>query len=210
VTSQQLSLSVKRSEFAFVAILAAVAAIAYGSVLGETHCSVRTQLRPFAIAKGYAGLLRDRLFIVPAVTVSLIMGGLFSIFSATPRILMEAMHFTPIEVGVFFAGTVLIVFAAGMLARQLASQLGLDRSICLGLLATVAGGVAILTTSIIWPTFLPFLCSVCVFLLGNRKPARHGTSALSIRKTGRCSLSVARLLANDGGGIWSPPRREYF
>ena len=155
-----------RSEFVFVAILAAGAAIAYGSILGETHYSVRTQLHPFAIAKGYAGLLRDRLFIVPAATVSLIMGGLFSVFSATPRILMEAMHFTPIELGLFFAGTVLIVFAAGMLARQLASQLGLDRSICLGLLATVAGGVAILTTSIIWPSFLPFLCSMCVFLLG--------------------------------------------
>jgi DHA1 family bicyclomycin/chloramphenicol resistance-like MFS transporter len=66
----------------------------------------------------------------------------------------------------FFAGTVMIVFAAGMLARQLASRLGLDRSICLGLLAASAGGVAMVTTSILWPSFLPFLCSACVFLLG--------------------------------------------
>ena len=155
-----------RSEFVFVAILAAVAAIAYYSILGETHHSNRTPLQPFAIARGYAELLRDRMFIVPAATVSLIMGGLFSMFSATPRILMEALHFTPIELGLFFAGTVMIVFAAGLLARQLASRLGLDRSICLGLLAAAAGGIAMLTTSIIWPSFLPFLCSVCVFLLG--------------------------------------------
>lgn len=155
-----------RSEFVFVAVLAAAAAVAYGSILGETHHANRTPLHLFAIAQGYARLLRDRLFIVPAATVSLIMGGLFSMFSATPRILMEAMHFTPIELGLFFAGTVMIVFAAGMLARQLASRLGLERSICLGLLAASAGGAAMVTTSMLWPSFLPFLCSVCVFLLG--------------------------------------------
>ena len=155
-----------RSEFIFVAIFAAVGAIAYGSILGETHRSIRAPLHPLAIAKAYGDLLRDRRFVVPAATVSLIMGGLFSMFAASPRILIEAMHFTPIELGFFFAGTVLVVFAAGMLATQLASRLGLDRSIRLGLFAATAGGIAILTISIIKPTFLPFLGSVCVFLLG--------------------------------------------
>ena len=73
-----------------------------------------TPLDPLAIAKNYLGLIADRRFVVPAATVSLIMGGLFSIFSAAPRILIEAMHFTPIQLGLFFAGTVLIVFAAGI------------------------------------------------------------------------------------------------
>ena len=155
-----------RSEFVFVAIFAAVGAMAYNSILGETHHSIRTPLHPFAIAKGYGDLLRDRRFVVPTATVGLIMGGLFSLFSATPRILIEAMHFTPIELGLFFAGTVLIVFAAGMLATQLASRLGLDRSIRLGLFATAVGSIAVLTISIVKPTFLPFLGSVCVFLLG--------------------------------------------
>ena len=155
-----------RSEFVFVAIFAAVGAMAYSSILGETHHSIRTPLHPFAIAKGYGDLLRDRRFVVPTATVGLIMGGLFSLFSATPRILIEAMHFTPIELGLFFAGTVLIVFAAGMLATQLASRLGLDRSIRLGLFATAVGSIAVLTISIVKPTFLPLLGSVCVFLLG--------------------------------------------
>ena len=155
-----------RSEFVFVAIFAAVGAMAYCSILGETHHSIRTPLHPFAIAKGYGDLLRDRRFVVPTATVGLIMGGLFSLFSATPRILIEAMHFTPIELGLFFAGTVLIVFAAGMLATQLASRLGLDRSIRLGLFAAAVGSIAVLTISIVKPTFLPLLGSVCVFLLG--------------------------------------------
>ena len=53
-----------------------------------------------------------------------------------------------------------------MLATWLASRWGLDRSIRLALWATIAGSIAVLTISIISPTFLPFLASMCVFLLG--------------------------------------------
>src|SRR6185312_16146313 len=116
-----------RSEFALVAVFAGLGALAYGAVLGETHHATRTPLDPLAIARNYIGLIADRRFVVPAATVSLIMGGLFSVFSAAPRVLIEAMHFTPIQLGLFFAGTVLIVFAAGMLATKLAPRYGLDR-----------------------------------------------------------------------------------
>lgn len=155
-----------RSEFVFVGLFAAIGAIAYGAVLGETHNSTRTPLNPLAIARNYLGLIADRRFLVPAATVSLIMGGLFAIFSAAPRILIEGMHFTPIQLGLFFAGTVMIVFAAGMLATKLAPRFGLDRSIRGGLVAAATGSIAILLVSLFHPTFLPFLGAMCVFLLG--------------------------------------------
>src|ERR1700686_4770764 len=155
-----------RSEFAFVGLFAALGAIAYGLVLGETHRSTRIPLDPLAIARTYFALSTDRRFLIPAATVSLIMGGLFAMFSAAPRILIEGLHFTPIELGLFFAGTVLIVFAAGMLATRLGPRFGLDRSIRGGLVAAAAGGIAILAVSIFDPGFLPFLGSMCVFLLG--------------------------------------------
>src|SRR6202048_1955122 len=155
-----------RSEFVFVGAFAAAAAIAYSAVLGETHRSPRIPLDPLAIAKNYIGLIVDRRFLVPAATVSLIMGGLFAMFSAAPRVLIEGLHFTPIQLGLFFAGTVMIVFAAGMLATKLAPRFGLDRSIRVGLVAAATGSIAILLVSIFNPTFLPFLASMCVFLLG--------------------------------------------
>jgi MFS transporter, DHA1 family, multidrug resistance protein len=155
-----------RSEFAFVGLFAAVAAVAYAAVLGETHHSTRIPLNPLAIAKTYFGLSADRRFLIPAATVSLIMGGLFAMFSAAPRVLIEGLHFTPIQLGLFFAGTVLIVFAAGMLATKLATHFGLDRSIQGGLLLAAAGSIAILLVSIVSPTFLSFLGGMCVFLLG--------------------------------------------
>src|SRR6201747_331982 len=45
-----------RSEFAFIGLFGAVAAVAYASVLGETHNSTRIPLNPLAIAKNYIGL----------------------------------------------------------------------------------------------------------------------------------------------------------
>lgn len=155
-----------RSEFVLVAAFAALGAAAYAAVFGETHRATRTPLDPLAIAKTYLGLIADRRFVVPAATVSLIMGSLFSIFSAAPRILIEAMHFTPIQLGLFFAGTVLIVFAAGMLATRLAPRYGLDRSIRGGLLAAVTGGIAMLLVSLYSPNFLSYLGATAVFLLG--------------------------------------------
>jgi DHA1 family bicyclomycin/chloramphenicol resistance-like MFS transporter len=155
-----------RSEFVFVGAFAAIGAAAYGAVLGETHRSTRIPLNPAAIARTYLGLATDRRFLIPAATVGLIMGGLFAMFSAAPRVLIEALHFTPIQLGLFFAGTVMIVFAAGMLATKLAPRLGLDRSVRAGLAAAAAGSVALLAVSIFNPTFLPFLGAMCVFLLG--------------------------------------------
>src|ERR1700710_469597 len=128
-----------RSEFVFVGVFAAIAAAAYGAVLGETHNSTRIPLNPLAIAKTYFGLSADRRFLIPAATVALIMGGLFSMFSAAPRVLIEGLGFTPIQLGLFFAGTVLIVFGAGMLAPKLAPRFGLDRSVQGGLLLAAPG-----------------------------------------------------------------------
>jgi DHA1 family bicyclomycin/chloramphenicol resistance-like MFS transporter len=155
-----------RSEFAFVGIFAAVAAVAYGMVLGETHRMMRIPLNPGAIASTYLGLAADRRFLIPAATVGLIMGGLFSMFSAAPRILIEGLHLTPIGLGWFFAGTVLFVFGAGLLATPLASRFGLDRAVQFGLLLAAAGGIAILLVSFFDPSFLPFLGAMSVFVVG--------------------------------------------
>jgi DHA1 family bicyclomycin/chloramphenicol resistance-like MFS transporter len=155
-----------RSEFAFVGLFAVIGGVAFGAVLGETHRSTRIPLNLLAIARNYLGLVLDRRFLIPAVTVSLIMGGLFSLFSAAPRVLIEGLRFTPIQLGFFFAGTVMVVFAAGMLATKLAPRFGLDRSIQAGLLMAAAGGIAVLLVPIFNPGFLPILGGVSVFLLG--------------------------------------------
>ncbi|MCX7319726.1 MAG: multidrug effflux MFS transporter [Hyphomicrobiales bacterium] len=155
-----------RSEFVFVGIFALLSAVAYGFVLGETHRATRTPLNPRAIATTYRRLVADRHFLIPAASVSLVMGGLFALFSAAPRILIEGYGFTPIALGLFFAGTVMIVFASGMLAARLGPRLGLDRAIGIGLVIALIGGVAVLLSAYLHADVVTFIAATCVFLLG--------------------------------------------
>jgi MFS transporter, DHA1 family, multidrug resistance protein len=155
-----------RSAFAFVAIFAAVAAMAYSLVFGETHHASRTALDPLAIARNYWALSTDRRFVIPAATVSLILGALFAMFSALPRVLIEGLGFTPLQLGLFFAGTVMIVFSAGIIATKIVPRLGLDRSIGIALALAGVGGAVVLLVALFDGHFLPFLAGACVFLLG--------------------------------------------
>ncbi len=155
-----------RSAFIFVAIFAALTAAGYSGVFSETHHATRTALDPVAIAKNYWSLSTDRRFVVPAATVSLILGALFATFSALPRVLIEGLGFTPLQLGLFFAGTVLVVFSAGILATKLVPRLGLDRSIQLGIALACIGGGIVLLVALYDGRFMPFLFGSCVFLLG--------------------------------------------
>jgi MFS transporter, DHA1 family, multidrug resistance protein len=155
-----------RSAFAFVAVFAAVAAIGYFLVFGETHRFPRPAFDPPAIVRSYWSLSTDRRFAIPAATVSLILGALFAMFSALPRVLIEGLGFRPLELGLFFAGTVMIVFGAGIIATKIVPRLGLDRSICLGLALACLGGVMLLLFALLDRRFPSFLASTCVFLLG--------------------------------------------
>jgi DHA1 family bicyclomycin/chloramphenicol resistance-like MFS transporter len=155
-----------RSEFVFVGLFAAAGAIAYAALLRETRRSTPIPLDPRAIARTYLRLLTDRRFVIPVAAVSLVMAGLFAMFASVPRILIEDMRFTPIDLGLFFAGTVMIVFAAGILAPRLATRFGLSHSIRAGLVTVAAGSAAVLAVSIFSAAFLPFLAALCVFLLG--------------------------------------------
>jgi DHA1 family bicyclomycin/chloramphenicol resistance-like MFS transporter len=195
-----------RSEFVLVASFAVIGAIAYSYVLGETHNSIRIPLDPVAITKTYLALIGDRRFAVPAATVSLVIGGLFSTFSAAPRLFIEALQFTPIQLGLFFAGTIVIVFAAGMMATKFASRYGLERSIRAGLLTTATGSVAILLVSLFNTTFLPFLCAMCVFLFGMATVMPLGT-AQALSPFGEKAGAASALLGfwqmmNAAVGVW--------
>ena len=70
--------------------------LAYAFDVGETHHAARAMLDPIAILRGYVSLLRDRRFIVPAASVSMVIGGLFAVFTVTPAILVDGLGFTPL------------------------------------------------------------------------------------------------------------------
>jgi len=124
-------------------------------------------MNPRTIAGSYLALIRDARFIVPARTSGLLMVGLFAIFSGAPRVLLEGFEFSPITLGLLFAGVVFVVFGAGMLAPGLSARLGLYRATMVGLGTTVVGSIALLLAVLVAKdSFPPFLAAIAIFLFG--------------------------------------------
>ncbi len=156
-----------RSEFIFVAAFAVCAVTAYATLVGETIRSTPTSINPLSVAGSYLALIRDAGFLVPARTAGLLMVGLFAIFSSAPRVLAESFGFSPIMLGLLFAGVVFVVFGAGMLATRLSARLGLYRATTVGLGITVVGGIALLgAVLVVRDSFPPFLAATAIFLSG--------------------------------------------
>src|SRR5712664_370307 len=156
-----------RSEFIFVAMFAVCTVTAYASFVGETIRSARSSMNPLTIARSYLALIRDIRFVVPARTAGLLMVGLFAIFSSAPRVLVESLGFSPITLGLLFAGIVFVMFAAGIMAARLSARLGLYRATVVGLGMTAMGGAALLLAVLAAKgSFLPFLVATAIFLFG--------------------------------------------
>jgi len=156
-----------RSEFVFVAFFATCALLAYATLIGETNWSANGSVSPLAVGACYLGLIRDARFVVPTRTAGLTMAGLFAVFSAAPRVLLEHLGFSPVTLGLVFAGVVVLVFGASMLAPRLSGWLGLYRATLVGLGATAIGAIALLFAVLVAKnSFLPFLSTAAIFLIG--------------------------------------------
>lgn len=155
-----------RATFLFVGLAGVLLGAAYFFGLSETHPQDRRAAQSLPqILSAYGGLAIDARFILPAGAVSLIIGGLYAFFGATPAILIGQMGLTPFELALFFASTVFVVFGAGAAAPRLARRLGPARAATLGSLIALAGAVmlAALAGSV---TFISFTVALVLFLLG--------------------------------------------
>lgn len=155
-----------RASFLLVAAAGAVLIASYTLSLGETHApSARLKMTTGAIARAYLQLLGDRRFALPALSVSLVIGGLYAFFASAPTIMMRGMGYTSLQLGIFFAATVLVVFSAGILAPRLAQRWGAVPVAMVGSLLALAGG----TLQVLMhgsQDLLQFSLAICLFLAG--------------------------------------------
>jgi len=104
---------------------------------------------------------------VPARTSSLLMAGLFAVFSAAPRVFLERFGFSPVALGLVFAAVVVLVFGASLLAPGLSARLGFYRATLIGLGVTVMGATALLLAVLAARNaVLPFVVGAAIFLSG--------------------------------------------
>jgi DHA1 family bicyclomycin/chloramphenicol resistance-like MFS transporter len=155
-----------RSTFVLVAVAGVLVAFYSRQSAGETLPPARRRLaHPLAILRTYAGLAVDPRFILPALTVSLVIGCLYSFFGAAPAILMAGFGLSATALSIFFAATVLVVFGSGLITTRLARRWGAARVGMAGILIAMTGGLWLLLQAGA-PTPAPFMSAVTLFLGG--------------------------------------------
>jgi len=182
-----------RITFFAVAVFGVALALHYLDRIGETHpVGRRTPLAPSAVASAYGRLAADLRFLLPALAVSLVIGGLYSFFAAAPGVLMNELGLTAFQLGLSFATTVLIVFAAGFLAPRLANRLGQRTVSMIGLVIALAGGVAMFAFAAA-PAFTTFTIAIALYLFGMGLINPLGT-AIALNPFGRQAGLASSLL----------------
>lgn len=182
-----------RAAFVVVGGLGAILAAYYALGAGETHpADRRSAISLSATMRAYRQLLADPRFILPALAVSLIIGGLYAFFAAAPAILMLSLGLTSLQLGLFFAATVFVVFAGGLLAPRLAHKWGARSIAIAGIVLAMFGGGLLLAMSGA-PTFPGFAAAIAVFLLGMGLVNPLGT-AITLHPFGRQAGLASALL----------------
>ncbi len=181
-----------RSVFVLVAVMAVLVGLHYWRGAGETLPGARRRAaRPGAVMRTYGVLIIDARFIFPALTVSLVIGCLYSFFSAAPAILMGNMGLTATDLSIFFAATVIVVFGTGLMSTRLARRWGAARVGMAGLLIALTGGLWLALQSGM-PTRAPFMAAVTLFLAGMGLINPIGT-AITLEPFGDCAGATSAL-----------------
>jgi DHA1 family bicyclomycin/chloramphenicol resistance-like MFS transporter len=155
-----------RSTFVLVAVAGVLVTLHYRLTAGETLPRERRRTaHPLAIARTYGELLIDARFILPALSVSLVIACLYSFFGAAPAILMDGMGFSAAGLSIFFAATVFVVFGSGLLTARLTRRWGAPRVGMAGILIALAGGLWLVLQAGA-PTPASFMGAVTLFLAG--------------------------------------------
>ncbi len=180
-----------RATFGFVGVLALALAAYYMARLGETQIAGnRSTLSVPVILSGYKQLLLDRRFIAPALSVSLVIGALYAFFAMAPAVLMTGFGLSALALGLFFASTVFVVFAAGLLAPRLARRWGQVPVARTGIVIALGGSLALLVGK---EGFLFFCVFLTVFLFGMGLINPLGT-AIALHPFGKQAGAASALL----------------
>ncbi len=182
-----------RITFLVVAAFGVMLALHYSARVGETLPANRRASQPAsAVASAYGRLAIDRRFLLPGLSVSLVIGGLFTFFAAAPAILMSELGLTPFQLAISFATTVLIVFAAGFLAPRLADRWSQRIVGMIGLVIALCGSLCLFAFAAA-PALRPFTAAIALYLLGMGLINPLG-SAIALHPFGRQAGLASALL----------------
>lgn len=164
-----------RALFAVLIAAGLALAAAYAGIVGETLPAERRRHQSVGtLARGYLTLLGDMRFMRPALATATILGALFAFFGMAPLVLARGFGFSALQVGLFFAATVFVVFAAGQTAPRWTARWGASNVLRLGAMLATAGGLVMLMGSA--AGLIGFAAAACLFLFGMGLVSPTGTA----------------------------------
>ncbi|KQW51580.1 MULTISPECIES: Bcr/CflA family efflux MFS transporter [unclassified Roseateles] len=164
-----------RALFVVLVMAGLALALAYARIVGETLPAERRRHQPVgALVRGYVALLGDARYMRPALATAAILGALFAFFGTAPLVLAGDFGFSALQVGLFFASSVFVVFAAGQTAPRWSARWGAPVVLRIGAALATLGGLAMLVGGA--AGLVGFAIAVGIFLFGMGLVSPTGTA----------------------------------
>jgi DHA1 family bicyclomycin/chloramphenicol resistance-like MFS transporter len=131
-----------RGGFAFMALVGAVLLATILAVLPETHPPSRREAASARrIVRNYRTLLTDRRHLGYALAGALSYSAYFVFSSVAAFVLIDVVGVSPMSFALFYAAVALGYGVGAVTSARLARRLGLDRTVVVGLVVSVAGSL---------------------------------------------------------------------
>lgn len=157
-----------RTIFYFLFCLALISLIALWFVMPESTASrSKKRLNIKTLIRSYRNILSNASFTSSAASFGLLYGGIIGWITASPFLLIESLHLTPLQ----FGWLQLPIFSAYILGAQmvkpLLERMGKDRLIFLGLIIASLSGLLLIVSSFFFPNkALSFVLPMVGYTLG--------------------------------------------
>lgn len=154
-----------RGSFAFLTVFGVLCLYFSFRRLHETNRERRGGGSFTQLMRGYASLLRARLFWGYALATSLVSGVFFAFLAGAPYVTIELMGRSPAEYGLYFAMVPAGYILGNFLTARFASRIGTVRMMLIGIVLTIIG-VACMATAFAAELHHPLSLFAPMFFIG--------------------------------------------
>jgi DHA1 family bicyclomycin/chloramphenicol resistance-like MFS transporter len=137
-----------RTDFWLLAALGAIVLAAAWRTLPETHVNRGVPGDATGLIEGAAHLFALPRFRGYAATLAFASAVFFSFLGGAPHIMVDVLHRTPMEYGIWFAIVSVGYMAGNFLSGRFTQRVGIDRMMLMGGVATLVGGVLCLAAAV--------------------------------------------------------------
>jgi len=196
-----------RSNFAFMVTFGTIIALTVGLFLPETRRRARVATNAVSVLGSYASLLASRTFLGYALCICFAFGCIFVFNSIAPFYFIGVRGLTPQEFSFAYAIVTVGYGGSSYVAAKVTPRLGIDRTIRMGALISLAGAVAVCAAVAAGFAGVAGICGTLVlvglgagFIFPN---AQAGAIAPYPEKAGAASALIGfmQMAAASGAGV---------